>query len=63
MKNEIEKRQREDDNNAKAIQSTQESLEAEAAAAAAAQNGTDDSTEATLTNGNVNNTPTKLVAC
>lgn len=61
MKNEIEKRQREDDNNAKAIQSTQESLEAEAAAAA--QNGTDDSTEATLTNGNVNNTPTKLVAC
>lgn len=57
MKNEIEKRQREDDNNAKANQSTQESLEA------SPQNGTDESTaESTLTNG-VNNTPTKLVAC
>lgn len=57
MKNEIEKRQREDDNNAKANQSTQESLEA------SPQNGTDESAaEPTLTNG-VNNTPTKLVAC
>lgn len=60
MKNEIEKRQREDDNNAKANQSTQESLDTEAAL----QNGSDnDSTEPTLTNGNVNNTQTKLVAC
>lgn len=49
MKNEIEKRQREDDNNAKANQSTQ---------LKAAQNGTDETAE----NG-VNSTAAKLVAC
>lgn len=49
MKNEIEKRQREDDNNAKANQSTQ--LEA-------AQNGTEETAET-----GVNSTAAKLVAC
>lgn len=56
MKNEIEKRQREDENNAKANQSTQESLET------TEQNGIDESTEPVLTNG-VAATSTKLVAC
>lgn len=55
MKNEIEKRQKEDDNSAKANQSTEESLKAE-------PNGTDDTTEPALTNG-VNTNATKLVAC
>lgn len=58
MKNEIEKRQREDDNNAKANQSSQQSLEA-------AQNGTDENTETdepALANG-VDSKPAKLVAC
>lgn len=59
MKNEIEKRQREDENNAKANQSTQESLET----TEEEQNGADESsTEPVLTNG-VANAPTKLVAC
>lgn len=49
MKNEIEKRQR-DDNKA-----DQESLEAN-------QNGSDETAEPSLSNG-VNTSPTKLVAC
>lgn len=61
MKNEIEKRQREDENNAKANQSTQESLEA-TTTEEEEQNGTDESTEPVLTNG-VASAPTKLVAC
>lgn len=56
MKNEIEKRQREDENNAKANQSTQESLEE-----ITEENGTDESTEPVLTNGVANTA--KLVAC
>lgn len=61
MRNEIEKRQRDDESNAKANQSSQQSLEA-------AQNGTDDSTETgepgepTLVNG-VDSAPTKVAAC
>lgn len=70
MKNEIEKRQREDDNNAKANQSTQELMDTATATVTeqSAQNGSDstedttESTEPTLTNG-VSNAPTKLVAC
>lgn len=56
MKNEIEKRQREDDN--KENQISQQSLEA-------AQNGTDESAEndePTLANG-VDSAPAKIVAC
>lgn len=61
MKNEIEKRQREDDNNAKANQSSQQSLEE-------AQNGTDDDTtevgEPVLANGvESSSAPAKVVAC
>lgn len=58
MKNEIEKRQREDDNNAKANQSSQQSLEA-------AQNGTEEAVETgepALANG-VDSAPAKVVAC
>lgn len=54
MKNEIEKRQREEEINADANQSSQESLEA-------AQNGIEND-EPTLSNG-VDAKPTKLVAC
>lgn len=58
MKNEIEKRQREDENNAKANHSTQETLET----TEEEQNGAEESNEAVLTNG-VANAPAKLVAC
>lgn len=60
MKNEIEKRQREDESNAKANQITHEPLDA----STEQENGTaDESTEPEpITNG-VANPPTKLVAC
>lgn len=60
MKNEIEKRQREDENNAKANQSTQEALES--TEEELPQNGAEESTEPALTNG-VANAAAKLVAC
>lgn len=60
MKNEIEKRQREDENNAKANQITQES---ELETPTEQQNGGDESTEPELITNGVANPSTKLVAC
>lgn len=59
MKNEIEKRQREDEINAKANQITEEPVET----STDQQNGDNESTEPELITNGVANTSTKLVAC